>query len=151
MNNRKADLIYSLTMKYGSEYRTGTRSPKLLCIAQVKYLLESGYCWEVGGDWWGMDCNGIDCNIPYLSGGHFGWRLQSHDNIVCAVKTLYEECDSPEAARVFALRAERAANRPNLRITRRIGTIGNGRRIPQPSDKYDIVSRNKYVTTIRWK
>jgi hypothetical protein len=142
-NQKKADLIYFLTLKYGSEYRTGVKTPNSLVNSQVKYLLDSRYCWEV-------EC-GIDCNIPYLFGGHFGWRLQSHDNIVCGVKALYEECDSQEAARVFTLRAERAANRPNPRISRRIGIIGNGRRIPQPSNNYDIVSRNKYVTTIRWK
>ena len=140
---KKADLIYFLTLKYGSEYRTGVKTPICLYNSQVKYLLDSSYCWEVE--------NGIDSNIPYLFGGDFGWRLQSHNNIVCAVKTLYEECDSLEASRIFILRSERAANRPNPRISRRIGIIGNGRRIPQPSEKYEVVDRNKYFSSIKWK
>jgi hypothetical protein len=68
-NQKKADLIYFLTLKYGSEYRTGVKTPNSLHNAQVKYLLDSRYCWEVE--------YGIDCNIPYLFGSKKGVYAQS--------------------------------------------------------------------------
>lgn len=97
-----ADSVYSLTMKYGSEYRTGIKTPDALINAQVKFLLsDSRYC--------SQNSNGsLECWVMYLDGGEFNWTLNSLDNIVSAVKVLYENVYSPEAVRILALKAERA-------------------------------------------
>jgi len=104
MNNFKlfAEKVYSLTCKYGSEYRTGNKSSLALQNAQMDFLLSNNrYC--------GINDNGrIDCSIPFLCGGEFNWTLSSWDNIVEAVRVLYENVYSQEADRVFALREERA-------------------------------------------
>jgi len=120
--NRKADLIYALTVKYGSKYRNShvqcvKEIPLSLLKAQIKFLVDSGYCYQVEGDWFDK-CDGIDCAIPFIKGGEFGWRLQSNDHIVQAVKILYEEVYSPEARRIHSLRIERMkvySTRPRIK------------------------------------
>lgn len=123
------ELVYHLTCKYGSEYRTGVKTPDALVRAQIKMLLNSGYCWEVGGDWWGKNCSGIDCAIPYISGGEFSWRLQSNDSIVSAIKTLYQEVYSEEALRVEKLRDERSRGWYSIEVWKKKNRILNMQRV----------------------
>ena len=100
--SKKAQLIYSLTCKYGSEYRTGNEVPMALQNAQIDFLLSHPQ--NCGID----DMGRIQCWILYVCGGEFNWTLSSHDNITTAVKVLYEEMYSDEALRIINLRIERS-------------------------------------------